>query len=127
MRNEQLQEITNRLELLTEKEREVLIGELDAMLEKKNEREKLFESVKNIIYEIGDINIRNEHGIGAGIGANLIYDELKDEEVSLCYMYDENIMELHVNDKVLLQIDVNSPILEAFKVIFDDYRMEYEQ
>lgn len=127
MRNEQLQEITNRLELLTEKEREVLIGELDAMLEKKNEREKLFESVKNIIYEIGDINIRNEHGIGAGIGANLIYDELKDEEVSLCYMYDENIIELHVNDKVLLQIDVNSPILEAFKVIFDDYRMEYEQ
>lgn len=127
MRNEQLQEITNRLELLTEKEREVLIGELDAMLEKKNEREKLFESVKNIIYEIGDINIRNEHGIGAGIGANLIYDELKDEEVSLCYMYDENIMELHVNDKVLLQIDANSPILEAFKVIFDDYRMEYEQ
>ena len=127
MRNEQLKEITDRLELLTEKEREVLIGELDAMLEKKNEREKLFESVKNIIYEIGDINIRNEHGIGAGIGANLIYDELKDEEVSLCYMYDENIMELHVNDKVLLQIDVNSPILEAFKVIFDDYRMEYEQ
>ncbi|MDI9496721.1 MAG: hypothetical protein QM227_10655 [Bacillota bacterium] len=127
MRNEQLKEITDRLELLTEKEREVLIGELDAMLEKKNEREKLFESVKNIIYEIGDINIRNEHGIGAGIGANLIYDELKDEEVSLCYMYDENIIELHVNDKVLLQIDVNSPILEAFKVIFDDYRMEYEQ
>jgi len=42
-------------------------------------------------------------------------------------MYNENIMELHVNDKVLLQIDVNSPILEAFKVIFDDYRMEYEQ
>lgn len=127
MRKEQLKEITERLELLTEKEREVLIGELDAMLEKKNEREKLFESVKNIIYEIGDINIRNEHGIGAGIGANLIYDELKDEEVSLCYMYDENIMELHVNDKVLLQIDANSPILEAFKVIFDDYRMEYEQ
>lgn len=127
MKKEQLKEITNRLELLTEKEREVLIGELDAMLEKKNEREKLFESVKNIIYEIGDINIRNEHGIGAGIGANLIYDELKDEEVSLCYMYDENIMELHVNDKVLLQIDANSPILEAFKVIFDDYRMEYEQ
>ena len=127
MKQEQLQEITNRLELLTEREREVLIGELDAILEKKNEREKLFESVKNIIYEIGDINIRNEHGIGAGIGANLIYDELKDEEVSLCYMYDENIMELHVNDKVLLQIDVNSPILEAFKVIFDDYRMEYEQ
>jgi len=127
MRNEQLKEITDRLELLTEKEREVLIGELDAMLEKKNERGKLFESVKNIIYEIGDINIRNEHWIGAGIGANLIYDELKDEEVSLCYMYNENIMELHVNDKVLLQIDVNSPILEAFKVIFDDYRMEYEQ
>ncbi len=127
MRNEQLKEITDRLELLTEKEREVLIGELDAMLEKKNEREKLFESVKNIIYEIGDINIGNEHGIGAGIGANLIYDELKDEEVSLCYMYDENIIELHVNDKVLLQIDVDSPILEAFKVIFDDYRMEYEQ
>jgi hypothetical protein len=124
MKKEQLKEITNRLELLTEKEREVLIGELDAMLEKKNEREKLFESVKDIIYEIGDISIKSQHGGRTGIGANLIYDESKDENVSLCYMLDSDQLELVQNDKTILTITKDSPILEAFRELFRELELE---
>jgi hypothetical protein len=93
-------------------------------------REKLFETVKNIIFGIGDISIygpcdisnQNKCDIRTGIGANLIYDESRNENVSLCYMFDKDVIDLQVNNKSVLEMDVNSPILEALKVIFDEYR-----
>lgn len=124
MKKEQLKEITDRLELLTEREREVLIGELDAMLEKKKKRESLFEAVKFIIHEIGDISIKNQHGGRTGIGTNLIYDESKNENVSLCYMLDSDQLELVQNDETILTITKDSPILEAFRELFRELELE---
>lgn len=118
MRNEQLQELTNRLELLTEREREVLIGELEAKIEKKNKRERLFEAVKSTIHGIADISIRNQFGVRTGFGANLIYDESKKENVSLCYILDTDQLELELNNETILTITKDSPILEAFQELF---------
>lgn len=123
MKNEHVKAITEKLELLTENQLEEIRKEVDSFAESRpaSLRERLFEAVKNVIYGIGDVSIQNEHGIGTGIGANLIYDESKDENVSLCYMYDKDMIELHVNNELILQIDVNSPILEAFKELFDEF------
>lgn len=130
MKNEHVKAITEKLEILNEKQLETIRKEVESFAELRpaSPRERIFESVKQIVYEIGDICIHNEQGIVTGIGANLIYDESKDEEVSLCYMYDEDVIELNVNNKAVLEMDAKSPILEALKVIFDDYRMDdFEQ
>lgn len=133
MKNEHVKAIIEKLEVLNEKQLETIRKEVESFAELRpaSPREKLFEGVKNIIFEIGDVSIYGTSDISCeirtGIGTNLIYDESKDENVSLCYMYDEDVIELHVNNESVLQVNANSPILEALKEIFDEYRMNYEQ
>lgn len=130
MKKEQLKEITDRLELLTERELEVLIGELDATIESKNQitpRERLFREVENAIYGCGDISVNSDFGVHSGTGTNLIYNEAENENVSLCYMFDRDEIELHVNDELVLTIDKNSPILEAFQELFKQIELDRKE
>lgn len=116
-------ETTDKLELLL-RERAVLIGELEAKIEKMNKRENLFEAVKSTIHGIADISIRNQFGVRTGFGANLIYDESENENVSLCYMLDTDQLELELNNETILTITKDSPILEAFQELFRELKLE---
>ena len=97
---------------------------LTYLIRKKKKRESLFEAVKFIIHEIGDISIKSQYGGRTGIGANLINDESKDENVSMCYMLDSDQLELVQNDKTILTITKDSPILEAFRELFRELELE---
>lgn len=126
MKNEQIKAITDKLVLLSENQVEGVRENVELMIRESSTsvRERLFRAFENMIYETGDVNTSNEHGVSIGVGTNLIYNEAEDENVSLCYMYDDDALELHVNNEVVLKIEKSSPILEALKVLFDNYRLD---
>lgn len=92
-----------------------------------SKRENLFREVEAVIYGIGDVSINNKHGKQIGTGTNLIYNGENDENVSLCYMYDNDVMELCVNNEIKLTIDKNSPILEAFQELFRQIELDRKE
>ncbi len=123
MRNEHVNAITEKLELLTEGQLELIREEVETLatlaeLRQASPREKLFRRVINSLQDISDVNIKNEHGVVTGIGANLVYDEKNGENVSLCYMLDTDQLELVQNCETMLTITKDSPVLEVFQELF---------
>lgn len=129
MKNEHVKAITEKLEVLNEKQLETIRKEVESFAETKpaTPREKLFREVENAIYVCGDISINSDFGVHIGTGTNLIYNEAEEENVSLCYMFERDIMELHVNNEVALIIDKNSPILEAFQELFRQIELDRKE
>lgn len=126
MRNEHVNAITEKLELLTENQLEVIREEVESLAELRpaSPREKLFRRVSNSLQDISDVNIKNEHGVVTGIGANLIYDEQNNENVSLCYMLDTDQLEVVQNCETILTIIKDSPVLEVFQELFNQLELE---
>lgn len=121
MIKENIKIIAKKLELLSEKQVEDVREKVELMIRESSisVRDKLFRAVESTIYGIGDVSINNEHGVSIGIGTNLIYNEAENKNVRLCYMYDDDALEMHVSNEVVLKIDKNSPILEAFQELFE--------
>ena len=128
MIKENIKIIAEKLELLNDRQLKTIKEEVESFVESNPAtlREKLFRAVENTIYGIGDVSISNEHGVNIGIGTNLIYNEAEDENVSLCYMYDDDTLELHVNNEEVLKIAKDSPILEAFQELFEQLEIDKE-
>lgn len=125
MRNEHVNAITEKLELLTENQLEAIRKEVESFAELRpaSPREKLFRRAQNTVHGISDVNIK-EHGVVTGIGANFIYDEENNENVSLCYMLDTDKLELVQNCETILTITKDSPVLEVFQELFHQLELE---
>ncbi len=126
MRNKHVKSITEKLELLNEKQLEAIGKEVEsfAELSPASPREKLFRRVQDSVQGISDVKIKNEHGVVTGIGATLVYDKQNDENVSLCYMLDTDQLELVKNLETILTIAKDSPVLEAFQEVFNQLELE---
>lgn len=127
MRNELLKKINENLEgasdALLEAISDALIGCKDAVDDEKIERGLLFTKVENLITDISDFRITDEsQKIVKEVG--FIVKDFNGETITFNDVLCENKITLNVNDEPILVIEPQSPILMAFKEIFEQLNYE---
>nr|WP_312578242.1 hypothetical protein [Sedimentibacter sp.] len=88
-------------------------------------RIQLFNTVKDTIYGIADVHIEDERGEIIGVGCNIMDSNFTNENVSFVHMVDDT-MEVHINNESVLKIYKTSPILEAFKELFEQIQENHK-
>lgn len=130
MREELIKKIIQNLEFGTdeflEEVSEMLIGCREATEKVEIERGLLFSRVADTITEIADICITNESNDRVeAIGANIICDS-KDSVLFILQLCTDKII-LEVNGKFVLEINAQSPVLIAFKELFEQLNYSYPE
>jgi len=127
MRSELIKKINENLEgvsdVLLEAISDALIGCKDAVDDEKIERGLLFTKVENLITDISDFRITDEsQKIVKEVG--FIVKDFNGETITFNDVLCENKITLNVNDEPILVIEPQSPILMAFKELFEQLNYE---
>lgn len=127
MRSELIEKINENLEgvsdVLLEAISDVLIGCKDAVDDEAIERGLLFTKVENLITDISDFRIMDEsQKLVKEVG--FIVKDFNGETITFNDVLCENKITLNVNDESILAIEPQSPILMAFKELFEQLNCE---